>query len=62
VAAPLPAAPRVEWPTGPGTDLYHLADLRVWLDGLREDLGRLAGAADPTDLRQRVAHLAEGAD
>ncbi len=61
VAAPLPAAPRVEWPTDLGADRYHLADLRVWLDGLRDDLGRLAGAAGPVDLRRRGAHLVEEA-
>ena len=36
-----PAAPRGDWPTNLGTDLYHLADLHVWLDGLRDDLGRI---------------------
>jgi hypothetical protein len=39
------------WPTDLGTDLYHLADIRVWLAGLRDDLTRLAAAAqDPTNL------------
>ncbi|BCY09980.1 FUSC family protein [Actinoplanes sp. L3-i22] len=35
--------PELAWPDDLGRDLYHLADLRVWLDGLRDDLGRLAG-------------------
>ena len=39
-AAP-PDPPRGDWPTNLGTDLYHLADLHVWLDGLRDDLGRI---------------------
>ena len=39
-AAP-PEPPRGDWPTNLGTDLYHLADLHVWLDGLRDDLGRI---------------------
>jgi uncharacterized membrane protein YccC len=41
-----PAEPRpapVEWPTDLGQDLYIIADLRVWLDGLREDIGRIHG-------------------
>jgi hypothetical protein len=39
----LAAATRAEdWPTDLGTDLYHLADIRVWLSGLRDDLVRLA--------------------
>ncbi len=43
-AAP-PAPPRGDWPTNLGTDLYHLADLHVWLDGLRDDLGRIRADA-----------------
>jgi uncharacterized membrane protein YccC len=39
-AAP-PEPPPGDWPTNLGTDLYHLADLHVWLDGLRDDLGRI---------------------
>jgi hypothetical protein len=27
-----------DWPTDLGTDLYHLADLRVWLTSLGDDL------------------------
>jgi uncharacterized membrane protein YccC len=59
--------PSAEWPTNLGQNLYHLADLRVWLDGLREDLGRIAGTpqAAPsgasTGLGIRVARLADGA-
>lgn len=37
--------PRGDWPTNLGTDLYHLADLHVWLDGLRDDLGRIRADA-----------------
>ncbi len=59
-----PAPPPVEWPTDLGQDLYHVADLRVWLDGLRDDLGRIAGepalSQDEDDLRTRVAHVADG--
>ena len=43
VTEPAPAPPDLDWPTDLGYDLYHLADLRVWLDGLRDDLGRIAG-------------------
>ena len=64
---PAPEPPTVAWPTDLGQDLYHLADLRVWLDGLREDLGRILGteesapSADPATLRIRVARVADGA-
>ena len=58
----------LDWPTDLGQHLYVLADMRVWLDGLRDDLGRIASTpADPddpddeADLRARVAHLADGA-
>ena len=60
LTAPPPPEPSVEWPTDLGPALYHLADLRVWLDGLREDLGRLTGETESPDLRQRVTHLTEG--
>ena len=61
-ATRLPDRPVLDWPTNLGQDLYRLADLRVWLDGLRDDLGRIAAAVrDETDLRARVAHLADGA-
>ncbi|GIF20424.1 putative membrane protein YccC [Actinoplanes tereljensis] len=60
VVEPLPAA--VEWPTDLGQDLYTIADLRVWLDGLREDLGRIPGLPEPGDeLRVRVSRVADGA-
>ncbi|MFI5938308.1 FUSC family protein [Actinoplanes sp. NPDC051494] len=39
--------PELLWPTDLGRDLYHLADLRAWLDGLRDDLGRVAGRPEP---------------
>ena len=58
--APLPERPALDWPTDLGRELYALADLRVWLDGLREDLGRLTGETESPDLRQRVTHLTEG--
>lgn len=53
--------PPAQWPTNLGQNLYDLADLRVWLDGLRGDLGRIAGTRKPapsgaaTELRARVA-------
>ena len=54
-----------DWPTDLGRDLYSVADLRVWLDSLRDDLGRIAdtapGEPDPADLRVRVTRLADGA-
>jgi hypothetical protein len=60
-----PPPAEADWPTDLGRDLYHVADLRVWLDGLRDDLGRIADTAppepDPADLRLRVTHLADGA-
>ena len=40
---PVPAPSHRDWPTDLGRDLYHLADLHVWLDGLRDDLGRISG-------------------
>ena len=73
VNEPAPEPPDADWPTDLGHDLYHLADLRVWLDGLRDDLSRIAGrpepgpaptdpeAGDPSVLRVRVARVADGA-
>jgi uncharacterized membrane protein YccC len=61
LTAPPPAPPAGDWPTHLGADLYHLADLHVWLDGLRDDLTRVAAAhpsAGSTDPR-RIAHLAD---
>ena len=60
--APLPQRPALDWPTDLGMQLYALADLRVWLDGLRDDLGRIASVPADDDLRTRVAHLADGAE
>jgi uncharacterized membrane protein YccC len=61
-ATALSDRPALDWPTDLGQDLYRLADLRVWLDGLRDDLGRIATApASEADLLTRVAHLADGA-
>jgi uncharacterized membrane protein YccC len=69
---PAPTPPDVDWPTDLGQDLYHLADLRVWLDGLRDDLGRVAGLPEPSpaadqeppssDLAAQRARLAQVAD
>jgi hypothetical protein len=55
--------PALTWPTDLGQDLYHLADLRVWLDGLRDDLDRVGGKREPAPsaLRLRVARVADGA-
>jgi hypothetical protein len=39
---PAPALDADDWPTDLGTDLYHLADLRVWLASLGDDLQRIA--------------------
>jgi len=67
LTAPLPDAPPADWPTDLGQDLYHLADLRVWLDDLRDDLGRIiaspqpAPSDDPAELRVRVARVADDA-
>jgi uncharacterized membrane protein YccC len=36
-----------QWPTDLGADLYHLADIRVWLTGLGDDLVRIAAAPSP---------------
>jgi len=47
---PAPEPPDLPWPTNLGQDLYHLADLRVWLDGLREDLGRVLGTPEPAPM------------
>jgi hypothetical protein len=47
-AAEPPAEP-VSWPTDLGQDLYVIADLRVWLDGLRDDIGRIAGHREPAE-------------
>ena len=63
--ARLAAQPRpepVEWPTDLGQDLYVLADLRAWLDGLRDDIARVRGVPEQVDgLRGRVIQVADGA-
>ncbi|MEV4350340.1 FUSC family protein, partial [Actinoplanes sp. NPDC049596] len=49
----------VPWPNDLGQDLYVIADLRVWLTGLRDDL---AGRPEPSDtLRARTTRVADGA-
>ena len=56
-----PPAPAT-WPTDLGQDLYIVADLRVWLDGLREDIDRITGRTEPGDeLLTRVGRVADGA-
>ena len=46
----------------PRGDAHHLADLRVWLDGLRDDLGRIPSVPEPADTeRHRLAERAGGA-
>lgn len=58
--APPPVA--LEWPTDLGQDLYIIADLRAWLDGLREDVAAISGRPEGVGgLRARVAQLADGA-
>jgi uncharacterized membrane protein YccC len=68
----LPGPPEMEWPSGLGQDLYHVSDLVVWLDGLRDDLGRLFAVPEPSpdpaeatpappELRARLARVADGA-
>jgi hypothetical protein len=62
----MPAAPPpltgLVWPTDLGQDLYVIADLRTWLDGLREDIAAITGRPEGIDgLRGRVAELADGA-
>ncbi|MBM2621375.1 FUSC family protein [Actinoplanes sp. LDG1-06] len=57
-----PSATSQQWPDDLGQDLYIIADLRVWLDGLREDLINVTGRPEPgDDLRDRVARVADGA-
>ncbi len=69
VHAAFPTAPAVTWPTHIGLALYHLADIRVWLDGLRDDLDRIVvdapDAPQPAPrslatLRLRVLAVADG--
>lgn len=66
LSAPTLPPPDLDWPTDLGVDLYHLADLRVWLDGLRDDLSRVlaapSGEPEPAvDVRVRLAGIADGA-
>jgi hypothetical protein len=52
----------MDWPDNLGQDLYIVADLRAWLDGLREDLTNMTGRPEPGDeLRIQVARVADGA-
>jgi uncharacterized membrane protein YccC len=45
LTAPTLPPPDMPWPTDLGPDLFHLSDLRVWLDGLRADLTRVTDAS-----------------
>lgn len=47
LTAPTLPPPVLDWPTDLGPDLFHLSDLRVWLDGLRADLSRVTDAPPP---------------
>lgn len=52
-AVTLPPAPPPgpwQWPTGLGQDLCVIADVCVWLDGLREDVDRIGGDRAPRTL------------
>ena len=49
---PAPALNAEDWPTDLGTDLYHLADLRVWLASLGDDLQRIASRPATPSPRQ----------
>ena len=63
-----PPSPALTWPTHIGSALYHLADIRVWLDGLRDDLDRIFDAPNAPQsapqglamLRLRVLAVADG--
>jgi hypothetical protein len=46
-AIAVPRLPAEQWPSGLGTDLYHLADIRGWLAGLADDLSRLTAITVP---------------
>lgn len=54
VTTKLSAPPTIEWPTNLGQALYHLADLRVWLYGLREDLDRITPSIPDADGQKRA--------
>ena len=49
------------WPTDLGQNLYVIADLRVWLDGLRDDIAAITGDR-PRTLQSRFAEIADGAN
>ncbi|MFG1995429.1 FUSC family protein [Actinoplanes sp. NPDC048988] len=56
---PVPPPVPVPWPNDLGQDLYVIADLRVWLLGLRDDL---APHPEPGEtLRARASRVADGA-
>jgi hypothetical protein len=57
VALDEPARSPEEWPTDLGVDLYHLADIRVWLGGLHDDLSRIA--APPTRAESAPGQVAQ---
>jgi hypothetical protein len=59
--AAVPRTGPARWPTDLGQDLYVIADLRAWLDGLRDDIGRIGGVPEPAEgLRSRVTQSADG--
>jgi hypothetical protein len=41
--APPPPGPE-DWPANLGPELYQLADLRIWLAGLSDDLTRITAS------------------
>ena len=47
VVEPRPSIVEDGWPTDLGPVLYQLADLRVWLEGLADDLGHIVPASPP---------------
>ena len=47
VRVPAPPAAESDWPTDLGAELYNLADLRIWLDGLTDDLRAFAHPTGP---------------
>jgi hypothetical protein len=59
-AAP-PPPPQGDWPTHLGDDLYHLVDLHVWLDGLRDDLGRIPAGTPQEPAREPAPRRAASA-
>jgi uncharacterized membrane protein YccC len=59
---PTPAQQPTDWPTDLAQDLYHLADLRVWLDGLRADLNRVVTSTEPGAAGEPAIRIMRPAD